>query len=44
MTDTVARISACDHDFVMTYSDYEKESYECSKCGKRHSLYYEDMS
>lgn len=33
----------CDHNYVETYSDYEKESYECTKCKDRYSLYYEDM-
>lgn len=26
------------------YSDFDKESYECSVCGYHYSLYYEDMA
>lgn len=33
----------CDHDYEMVYSDFEKESYRCTKCGSGYSLWYEDM-
>ena len=33
----------CEHDYVEVYSDMECEKYECTKCGDRYSLYYDDM-
>lgn len=27
----------------MTYSDFDKETYECKVCGLYYSLYYDDM-
>ena len=28
---------------VSAPSDFEKETYECTKCGDRYYLYYDDM-
>lgn len=27
----------------MTYSDFDKESYWCDRCGFHYNLYYDDM-
>ena len=32
----------CKH-IKMTYSDFDKESYDCAVCGESFNLYYEDM-
>lgn len=33
-----------DYEEVSSSSDMEGETYECSKCGDRYRLYYEDMA
>lgn len=43
MTTSKEKKESCEHKYKQEYGDFEKESYECEKCGDRYSLYYEDM-
>jgi hypothetical protein len=43
-TETVKSLTSCDHDYkYQNDTDFDAETYVCSKCGDRYKLYYEDM-
>lgn len=31
------------HNYKCTHEGWESETYECTECGDRYKLYYEDM-
>lgn len=42
-TDLKPGAAVCPH-IEQTYQGFELERYACTKCGKRYTLYYEDMA